>query len=274
MRPSARNRHEKILAQVYTNKEVMASSLAEYLSVSEATIRRDLRAMADEGKLELVHGGAVIPKNRDFSYRSKAMRNVEAKQIIGRLAGNLVADGDQVFLDSGTTCFEMVPSLKRKKGVLVIVNSARLALELDTPNLKVILLGGQYRPDRMDTIGPLANAALDQLRWYTAFIGADGLSMEFGLTASDVESAHMYRRAVENAREVVLLADHSKFQAASLCKIVDWEPISRIVTDRQPDEEWMSFFAENQVEVIYPSKGTDESGRDGETPDETNTSQE
>ena len=252
MGSSARQRRDIILAELYEYKEVTASSLTDILSVSEATVRRDLRSLAEAGQLELKYGGATLPRNYDLSYGSRARRNVEAKRIVGRLAGQLITDGDQIFVDSGTTSFELTPHLKRKRGVSVIANSARLALELDTPNLSVILLGGHYRPNRMDTVGPLANAALDQLRGYTAFIGADGLSMEFGLTAADVESAFIFRLAVANARQAVLLVDHTKFLSPSLCKIVDWELISRVVTDRPPSQQWMDFLAERNIEVIFP----------------------
>jgi DeoR family fructose operon transcriptional repressor len=253
MRTSARQRRETILAELYKNKEVTASTLADQLSVSEATIRRDLHALHEDGQLELNYGGATLPIKGDYSFRAKALRNVEAKRLIGQLAADLIDNGDQLFVDSGTTCFEMTPSLKTKRGLSVIVNSARLALELDTPTLDVILLGGHYRPDRMDTVGPLAMAALDQLRGYVAFIGADGLSMDFGLTAGDVESAYIFRQAITNARETILLADHSKFRAPSLCKIVDWSPISRVVTDRPVDESWKMFFDEHDIDIVTPT---------------------
>src|SRR5262249_31047831 len=158
-------------------------------------------------------------------------RNQEAKHVIGQLAASLVNDGEQIFLDSGTTSFQMAEPLSRKRGLSIIVNSARLALELKAPAMNLIILGGQYRPDRMDTIGPIAMSTLDQLRGYTAFIGADGVSMGFGVSAADIESAHLYRLAASNARETVLLVDHTKFESASLFKIVDWEMIRRLVTD-------------------------------------------
>lgn len=252
MRLSTRQRRDQILAEVYEKQRVTASGLAGLLEVSEATVRRDLRALAQESQIELHYGEATLPRNSDFSFRSKALRNADAKQIVGRLAADLVSDGEQIFLDSGTTCFEMAAGLKSKKGVSIIANSARLALELDTANLSVILLGGEYRPDRMDTVGPLATATLDQLRGFVAFIGSDGVNKEFGLTASDIESAHLHRIAVRNAREAVLLIDHAKFLAPSLCKIVDWDPISRVVTDKRPSADWMEFFEEKGIEVIYP----------------------
>lgn len=252
MRQNARQRREAILAELIDYHEVTASDLAEKLAVSQATVRRDLHALADEGQVELSYGGATLPKHSDFSYRAKALRNPEAKRVIGRLAAEFVEDGDQIFVDSGTTCYEMAPGLMRKRGLSVLVNSARLALELDSPNLEVILLGGQYRPDRMDTVGPLASAALDQLRGYAAFLGADGLSQDFGLTAGDVESAFLFRQAVANARECNLLVDHSKFRTPSLCRIVQWDAITRVLTDQPPEPDWAAFFRERSIEVLTP----------------------
>jgi len=252
-RQPARARRDEILSQLYEKKEVASADLADDLGVSEATVRRDLHALHEEGRVELVHGGAALPARGDYSYWSKAVRNVEAKRVVGELAAGLVRDGDQIFIDSGTTCFEMAGRLKKRRGVSVIVNSARLALELDSPAIEVLLLGGHYRPDRMDTIGPLATAALDQLRGYVAFIGADGLSMDFGLTASDVESAYLYRLAVANARQCVLLVDHEKFTSPSLCRIVEWAQIDTVVTDQSPTVPWQEFLQERNIDIITPA---------------------
>ncbi len=146
----------------------------------------------------------------------------------------------------------MIPFLKARRRLSVICSSARLAIEFDAPGIAVILLGGQYRPDRMDTVGPLATATLDQLRGYLCFIGADSLDRDFGPAAADIESAELNRRAVRNARQSVLLADHSKFTSTSLCKIVDWDSVSRIVTDCPPSPEWMDFLSARGIQVDYP----------------------
>lgn len=261
---STQQRCDVILTEVFEKGHVTVKDLADELDVSKATIRRDLRTLADTGQVELVYGGARRARKADYSFRAKALRNVEAKKIVGRLAAEMVGDDEQVFLDSGTTVYEMACRLKQHRGLRTIVNSARLALELDASGISVIMLGGQYRPDRMDTVGPLAMDTLEQLRGYVAYIGADGLSMEFGLTASDIESAHLFRLATRNARECVLLVDHTKFQAPSLCRIVDWGPICRVVTDRPPSLAWRAFLDERNIAVICP-----ESDPDNENEDET-----
>jgi DeoR family transcriptional regulator, fructose operon transcriptional repressor len=240
------------MTELVGRQHVTVKDLAENMAVSEATVRRDLRVLAESQQLRLIHGGATLPSRAYFSFQAKQERNLEAKQIVGRMAAGLVADGDQIFLDSGTTSFAMASELAGRLELAVIVNSARLALELKSPGMNVIMLGGQYRPDRMDTIGPVAMSTLDQLRGYVAFVGADGVAMDFGVSAADIESAHLYRLAVSNARETNLLVDHSKFESASLFKIVGWEKIRRVVTDRLPSEQWMSFLGERGIEVIHP----------------------
>ncbi len=257
MGQATEERRKQIMAQLLDRKHVTVKELAAFMDVSGATVRRDLKALADEEELLLVHGGATLPRQRDFSFRAKQLRAVDQKRIIGRLAAELVLDGDQVFLDSGTTCSEMVPYLKKMHGLTVLANSARLALELNAPGLRVFLIGGEYRPDRMDTVGPMAMSTLNHVRGYLAFIGADGLSMDFGPSASDMASAHLHRLVVENAREAVLLVDSSKFGGASLFQIVDWSGISKVVTDREPDEQWKRFFGEQNIEVIYPEESDD-----------------
>ena len=105
-------RRDSILATAYGQGHVSVKNLAEQLAVSEATIRRDLQALATQGNLELTHGGARVICNSDYSFLSKSLRNVEAKKTIARMASQLVDDADQVFLDSGTTCFQMTAFLR------------------------------------------------------------------------------------------------------------------------------------------------------------------
>jgi DeoR/GlpR family transcriptional regulator of sugar metabolism len=250
---TALERREEILNRVLTRGHVAVKTLAPDLGVSEATVRRDLRLLADEGRVELTYGGATTPREPDFSLDSRARRNVEAKRIIGKLAADLVRDGDMLYVDSGTTCFEMRHHLSRRKGLSVIVSSTRLAMELGGNSASsVILLGGQYRAERMETVGPLAAAAIDSLRGYAAFIGADGLDPEFGLSATDIHVADLYRHVLKNARESILLADHTKFARSSVFRICGWEAITRVVTDRVPDREWSMFLADAGVQVICP----------------------
>ncbi len=252
MRRTTIDRHAFVLGELRERKHVLVSQLAESLDVSESTVRRDLRTLAKQRELELVHGGATLPNHVDFSFNAKQTREVEAKRVIGELAAELVADFDHIFLDSGTTCLAMLPHLRERADLCVIANSARIAREPLAQTTSLILLGGQFRTDRLDLVGPIAAATLEQLHGFVAFIGADGVSMEVGPTASDPESAHINRLAVRHAREAILLVDHSKLAHASVFRIVDWKPISRLVTDREPPAEWREFLDGHDVDLVFP----------------------
>jgi DeoR/GlpR family transcriptional regulator of sugar metabolism len=245
-------RREAIMSHVYRLEHVSVRQLAKDLGVSEATVRRDLQSLAAESLLELKHGGASVIRTSDYSFISKSRRNIEAKRTIARIACELISDGEQLFLDSGTTCFEMTSFLRSKRNLSVIVNSVRTAQKLEAPGVNVLLLGGQYRPDRMDTVGPIAFEVLERFRGYRAFLGTDGISMDFGLTSVDIDSAHILTSAARNARECILLADSSKFDQPSLYKITDFNRISMVITEKQPSSEWEEFFEDHTVKVLYP----------------------
>jgi DeoR/GlpR family transcriptional regulator of sugar metabolism len=252
MSQATSNRRQQIMSQLLEKKQVTVKALATAMGVSDATVRRDLKVLADEQGLKLVHGGAALPRERDFSFQARQLMATEEKQVIGRLAAELIHDGDRVFFDSGTTCSELAPYVKKLHNITVLANSARLALELDASGVQLFLIGGEYRPDRMDTIGPMAVSTLNQVRGYVAFIGADGLSMDFGPSASDLASAHLHRQVVQNASSTVLLVDHGKFGSPSLFQIVDWSSIGTVVTDREPAREWRGFFHDRKITVVYP----------------------
>lgn len=262
---SGKQRKDTILEQIYRNGHVLVKDLAVQLSISEATVRRDLKTMADAQEVELIYGGATLRRHADFSFRAKNILNVEAKRRIGELAVTLIHDGDQVFFDSGSTTFQMASLLKGKRNLSVIAHSIRLAEELSAiPDINIIMLGGQYRADRMDTVGPLAMETIEQLRGYRAFIGADGVSMDFGLAASDIESSHLCRLAVRHARETILVLDHTKFEAPSLYKIVDWEAVATVVTDRTPSPEWQEFLKIKKVSLLMPEESEQKTADSGQ----------
>lgn len=246
-------RREQIMALAYKHGYVSVKQLAEEVSASEATIRRDIHILAAQGQLELTHGGATLIRNSDYSFNSKFTRNLEGKSKIARLASALVQDGDQIFLDSGTTCFALSEYLRGKRSLSVIVNSIRTAQEMQAAGLNILILGGQFRPERMDTVGPMACEMIERLRGYRAFIGCDGMSMDFGLTSVDIDSAHLFGLASRNCRELILLADSSKFDNPSLYKIIDFSAVNTVITDVEPNLKWSDFFAQQNISVIHPN---------------------
>lgn len=249
--PSALQRRDTILGRIQDKGHVAVRELAELIGVSEATVRRDLRQLADERSLELVYGGATTRRQTEHSLQARAARNRRAKQIVGRLAAELVQDGDTLFVDPGTTCYEMLEGLMKRRPLTVIANSTRLSQDLAAhPECEVVLIGGHYRPDRMDTCGPLAANSIDQMRGYRAFIGTDGLSVEFGVSANDIQTAYLFQHVIRNARETILLVDHTKLAAPSLFRICGIEDVSRVVIDRDPGPEWREALTALGIDLI------------------------
>src|SRR3990172_3341943 len=132
MSQATADRRKQIMSQLLDQKQVTVKELAAAMGVSDATVRRDLKALADEQGLKLVHGGAALPRERDFSFQARQLRATDEKRIIGRLASKFLRDGEHVFLDSGTTCSELVPYVRKMHDITILANSARLALELDS----------------------------------------------------------------------------------------------------------------------------------------------
>ncbi|MBD3419858.1 MAG: DeoR family transcriptional regulator [Chitinivibrionales bacterium] len=249
-------RKQIILDKLENEGSILVKEIADELQISETTIRRDLNELHHAGLLKQVYGGAVRSEQNgspiNFSISTRAGHRISSKKIIGRRAATFVNDGDIIYVDPGTTSWEMLPYLKDKKELTIISNSVRLLQQLEfIGHHEIIQLGGTLRPDRLDTVGTLALVGIDQLRGFIAFQGGDGLDLEFGLSAVDHESAMMAKSILANARKTIVAADHSKFDNPSLLyKITDIEKIDIIITDKPLDAAWQEKCRELSVEVV------------------------
>lgn len=246
-------RKDEILKILLEQGHVEVRAISERFNVSEATVRRDLRRMADEGILDLVYGGATLPRKGNYSVHTRQTQNVEAKRVIGKLAADLVQHEDSIFISSGSTCACMVPNLRRLRDLSIITNSNLVTAEIgEQTSFNILQLGGKFRAERMDLVGPFAEMVIEQLSGYRAFLGADGLDSRIGLTSTDIDTAHLYRRVIENASETTLLVDFTKFSAPALYKIIEIHAINRLVTDKPPNKHWAEILENNGIDLIVP----------------------
>lgn len=245
-----------ILQQLTREGSLLVKEVAEELAISESTVRRDLNELHTARLLRQVYGGAVRidtePLQVNFSISNRSTKATESKKIIGQTAAALVLDNDILYIDPGTTGWEMIPHLKHKKNLTIISNSVRLLQCLEyIGHHNIIQLGGALRPERLDTVGSIAQISVDQLRGFKAFQGGDGLDISFGLSAIDHESAIIAKKILGNAKETIILADHTKFESPSLLyKIIDINKITTLVTDKPLSTIWQSTCAECGVNVI------------------------
>ena len=251
----AEKRHKYITERLREKGRVSVSTIASDLNVTEVTIRRDLRYMAKSGLLKKTYGGAVLPGplENNVSVQFRHTQNLQAKRIIGKLASELIEHGDIIYLEAGSTCYEIIPHLNRYKDLTVIVNSLYLMGRLhELTQHKVIITGGQYRPERMDMTGPAAESTISQLGGFKAFTGADDISIESGISGADVATVSFTKLVLKNAAKVIFVGDHTKFDNPALYKIADLNRLDYIVTNREPSTAWHNAAQKNGIKLVYP----------------------
>ena len=201
--------------------------LASGLGVTAATVRRDLQALAREGRLLRTYGGATLGDRRPV----RDARSLEAKRAIGAVASLLVTDGSTIAIGSGTTALELARRLVDRR-LTVITNALDVANELvDRAGIELILLGGSVRPRMHSMLGHLAEMATAELRADTLFMGIGAISIEHGLMNDSIPEILTDRALRRMARSVVVLADASKFEQVAAAYVFGLDEVDTIVTD-------------------------------------------
>ncbi|MCE3550709.1 DeoR/GlpR family DNA-binding transcription regulator [Pseudonocardia sp. RS11V-5] len=211
-RAATRRRRELLLAEVRAGNGHDINSLAAQFGVSLSTVRRDLAALAGDGRIMRTYGGAVEPGHgREPSLRAKEHVHRADKDAIARCAAALVGPGDVLLLDAGTTVGRLAWHLRQREGITVVTNglSALLALA-DAPGVEVIVLGGRLRRPNEAFLGPEVDLALRRYRPDLAFLGADGVEPTRGLSCPSPEQASVKELMAAAARQAWVLVDHSK----------------------------------------------------------------
>ena len=248
-------RHEIILKALNSTGRVYVNELCSQFGVTEVTIRRDLVFLQNRGLLKKTYGGAVTvaPEIND-SVRYRQKKKPAAKKIVGKLAGRLINDGDIIYLEAGSTCYEIIPHLTGRRDLTIIVNSLYLMKRLGRlTSHKVIIIGGQYRHDRMDMVGPAAETAIAQYGGFKAFTGADDITIDAGISGADPVTVGFAKLVLTRASEVIFVGDHTKFDNPALYKIADIDMLNYIVTDTKPSKLWLRAAKQNNIKLIYPA---------------------
>ena len=229
-------RKKKILAALDNAESLSVFELAEILEASPATIRRDLGDIAEEGLLMRTHGGAMKMENPALTgFSEKSGVNSPTKEQIAEKAASYVLDGDIIFLDCGSTVFQMCRFLK-KKSIRVITNSLPILAELiEIPSIQINLIGGELNKARKAIHGDKAVQHINGYHAHKAFIGVDGLSAENGLTAHSEHESTITTAFIRNAGQVMLLCDASKIGKDSYVKFAELSAIHTLITDSGAD---------------------------------------
>jgi DeoR family transcriptional regulator of aga operon len=240
-----------ILEQLSERGSVSVADLAADLSVSPATIRRDLELLDDQRLLTRTHGGAVAQGVMyELPLRYKSARHQEEKRRIGLEAATRVADGEAVGLTGGTTTTEVARVLVERQRLTVVTNALNIASELAIrPNLKLVVTGGWARSESYELVGPLAEQSLAGLNLDTVFVGVDGASFEAGLMTHHEVEAHTNMALIERARRTVVVADSSKIGRTAFARICAIDRVHELITDAGADARAVDAIREAGVTV-------------------------
>ncbi|KQV13926.1 MULTISPECIES: DeoR/GlpR family DNA-binding transcription regulator [unclassified Kitasatospora] len=217
------------------------AELAALTGASEMTIRRDLETLAGQGALERYRGGArnLLLRGEELPFALRAQEGLEVKQRIAAEVVGLIADGESVVVDSGTTCLEVARVLRERRVTVMPLSLQAVNSLAESPGqLTLLIPGGRPRPGEGALTGPLTRASLAALRFDTAVIGCCGLNAEHGLTAYDLEDADIKRAAIASARRVIAVTEAGKLHRTALAFVAPVTSLHALVTDTSaPDDE-------------------------------------
>jgi DeoR family transcriptional regulator of aga operon len=246
-------RRREIMTVLNQQGRCMVVELAKRLNVSEVTIRQDLDVLEREGLLRRTHGGAIpevkIGLERPFQLQETERR--AEKDRIAQAAVDLLASGDTVIFDVGTTLTEAARKLVASgKTLTVFTNGLNIAAILEgSPQITTIVTGGTLRPLQHSLVNPMAELILSRVNADIAFIGANGVDARRGVTNVNVPEAEMKGLFIRAARRRVVLADSSKIGKVALTKFADLEDIDLLITDRSADEAEVAALRERGLDV-------------------------
>ena len=212
------------------------SKLASGFDVSEMTVRRDIEILELQGEVIRTHGGAALARRLTFEFTFKAnqQKNLEQKRAIAAKAVKHISDGQVVLLDTGTTTLEIARAMASNRKVTVITTSLAIVSELQfVDDIETILLGGFLRKGSPDIHGPLTEQNLAQFSCDIAFVGADAFDETATTYTDDLRVLNLDRQMAKIAKQVVVVADSSKFGKKGMCKVFTPKEYQLLITDSQ-----------------------------------------
>ncbi|MCI9421096.1 DeoR family transcriptional regulator [Lachnospiraceae bacterium WCA-9-b2] len=244
----AAERQAMIVEMLQRNGSVQVDALARELGVSAMTIRRDLVKLKEDNKIERCHGGAVA-KHEEI-YADKQISHQGAKQKLARVCALLVSEGDTVFLDAGTTTYEVAKLIKDVKGILVVTNDLEIAQLLKNSEAELFICGGSIQKSTGSMFGRYATQMLADFKFDIGFFGAASVNEEFEVTTPTSEKMWLKRNTPKQCEKAYLVVDKSKFGRQAMTKINHLWDYTGVVTDKEFDDKERERLKERNTVII------------------------
>jgi DeoR/GlpR family transcriptional regulator of sugar metabolism len=244
-------RKKAILDALGRDGQVLAAELSARFEVSEDTVRRDLRELAAEGLLQRVHGGALPASPATAPFARRREMESEAKRRIAKKAADMIAPGQVVIVDGGTTSALLVAQLPANLAATIVTHSPSVAVALaEHAAVEVVLIGGRLFKHSIVTVGAAAVEAMSHINADLYFMGVTGVHPDAGLSTGDFEEAHIKRALAARAAETVVLASAAKLSAASAYRIGGIELAQTIIVEESADAKLIGPFEHAGVTVV------------------------
>ena len=248
-----RNRRQKVMETLKLSKNVRIAELAKELDVSEMTIRRDLKRLADMSIVTLVHGGAVLNEGAATlpNIRARAQKMMQEKSRIASYCADLIKEGNAVYLDTGTTAMEIAESLKSRKNIAVLTHSLPIRNILaDSDDIQLISMPGVYNKVKKGFFGEMTCRMISRFQIDIAFIGLSAIDIKTGIMSPDFQDQAAKLAMIERARKKVAVFDHTKIGHVMFTQVCPINSLNMIVTDKLADKEFIERVRRSGVEVV------------------------
>jgi DeoR/GlpR family transcriptional regulator of sugar metabolism len=249
----ANQRREKILELLREYGSAKVINLSRIFKVSEVTIRHDLEKLEKDGFVTREHGGAFL-KEVESLVRSFALinqSNMDKKAVIGKHAAGLIAEGDTIILDSGSTTTEVAKNLVGRKNLTVITNALNIALILGAEHdIEMIMTGGEFKPPTLSLTGQKAADFPQDVHVDKLFLATAGISLRSGLTYPSLSDIVVKKAMIDVAETVYLVADSTKIGKGALASLGALSLIDFIITDSGIGKDHLQLFRDHEIEII------------------------
>ncbi|MFP7570045.1 DeoR/GlpR family DNA-binding transcription regulator [Marivita sp. S2033] len=250
-------RYPEILEIARRDGKVTVEGLAEHFEVTLQTIRRDLTDLAEAGRLERVHGGAVLPSGTtNIAYEERRQLNAAAKTAMARACAAQVPDDCTVFLNIGTSTEAVANELRHHNNLLVVTNNMNVANTLSqNPNSQVIVTGGSLRQSDGGLVGDITTSTIRQFKFDIGVIGCSAIDQDGDILDFDVQEVGVTRTILAQSRRTFLIADHSKLKRVAPARVTSLGDIDVFFTDRPIEANLKSLCDQWDTDVVVNKVG-------------------
>lgn len=252
-------RQKKIIDLLTIKKVLKIPELAEELDISVDTLRRDLNLLTSQGKIEKIYGGVKMVQSRfgESSMDERMVNHLEEKETIARKCSEFINDGDCIYIDSGSTTFQIAKYIKNKKMLTVVTNSIPVINELMHSDVELIIIGGKIRQNEQSVVAYDYIFNFHELNIRKAFICCSGITIEKGISDYNMEEAITRKKIIEMSNEVYVIADSTKFGKDVTISIAPLDRIDVIITDSNVDEDLLHKFKKTRTSLIIADESVE-----------------